>query len=870
MDSSVLARLSAALTGRYTLERELGRGGMATVWLARDLKHDRLVALKILRPELAAALGPERFLREITLTAGLDHPHILPLLDSGEAAGFLYYTMPYVAGESLRDRLSRERQLPMDDAVQIAREVADALGYAHGRGVVHRDVKPENILLAGGHARVADFGIARAIAAAVSDRLTETGIAVGTPAYMSPEQGAGSRELDGRSDLYSLGCVLYEMLGGETPYLGNTPQAILAKKLTEPAPRVSVLRETVPTAVEAALTKVLARTPADRFLTAAQFVGALRGATQARPTWRRLAGQPHVHAIAAVAALGALTLLGRGLLRGRGPGPHDVVIGRQIALTTDPGFEIDPVLSADGRFIAYTAGPLLHTQIHVRQVDGGRPVAVGDTGGPTQRWPRWSPDGQRLLYCAGRNVMVVAALGGTPRVVARATGRLWGADWSPDGRAIAFTAADSLYVVTLSDGAQRTLGGWSDLHSPTWSPMGDLIAFVSGNRAYVGENTYGNSAVSSILVTSAAGGAATAMTDGRALAVSPAWLADGQGLLFVSDRDGPRDVYTAPVGHLGKEGRPPARVTAGLRPHSITLSRDGRRLGYNQHATSANVWMLPMPAGRAASTSQATPVTRGSQVIETLTISADGRWLYYDSDRTGRPELYRIAAAGGEPEQLTDAPGGHFWPVLSPDGREVAFQSQRHGTRDLFMMPAEGGAVSVIWVAAGEDNGPQWFPDGRRIGFQHWGGDLPNGWYVTDRTGDGWSTPRRLADGPAEVTVWLAPDGHSLLLDADMNLETVSLVDGTTRPLYVVREPNDPQVRLPRYAPDGTIYFMGQVGTQRAIYAVTPGGTARQIVRFDDPYRQPIWSGFDTDGRRLFFTISEGHSDLWVADARVR
>jgi tetratricopeptide (TPR) repeat protein len=268
-------RLAAALAGRYTLERELGRGGMATVWLARDLKHDRPVALKVLRPELAQALGPERFLREVRITAGLNHPHILPLLDSGEADGVLYYVMPYVDGESLRDRLDREKQLPLEDALRIACEVADALNYAHSHDVVHRDVKPENILLESGHAVVADFGIARAVAVAGGDRLTETGIAMGTPPYMSPEQAAGSRDLDGRSDLYSLGCVLYEMLAGRPPFLGPTAESLIHQHLAAEPPRITGIRPTVPAHVAGALERALAKTAADRFNTVARFAEAI-------------------------------------------------------------------------------------------------------------------------------------------------------------------------------------------------------------------------------------------------------------------------------------------------------------------------------------------------------------------------------------------------------------------------------------------------------------------------------------------------------------------------------------------------------------------------------------------------------------------
>lgn len=268
-------RLKSALADRYEIEQELGAGGMATVYLARDLKHERRVAVKVLRPELAASIGVDRFLREIKIAANLNHPHILPLHDSGEADDSLFYVMPYVEGESLRDRLNREKQLPVDEALRITGEISDGLAHAHSLGIVHRDIKPENILFTAGHAVVSDFGIARAVSAAGAETLTETGLAVGTPAYMSPEQAAGDKDIDSRSDLYSLGCVLYEMLSGEAPYMAPTAQAIIAKKLSEPTPRISVVREAVPVSVEAALTKALSKTPADRFGTAQQLVDAL-------------------------------------------------------------------------------------------------------------------------------------------------------------------------------------------------------------------------------------------------------------------------------------------------------------------------------------------------------------------------------------------------------------------------------------------------------------------------------------------------------------------------------------------------------------------------------------------------------------------
>src|SRR5881397_2976235 len=286
--ADLLARLQAALAERYTIERELGRGGMATVYLARDLKHGRLVAIKVLRPEIAAALGPERFLREIEVAARLTHPHILALHDSGQTGGSLYYVMPYIEGESLRDRLEREGQLPLEDALRITREVASALGYAHDHDVVHRDIKPENILLSGGEAVVADFGIARALTQAGGTRLTETAIPVGTPAYMSPEQASGGGPIDGRSDVYSLGCVLYEMLVGEPPYTGPSAQVVIAKRFTDPVPSVRRLRDTIPPAIDGAVSKALGKAPADRFVTAAQFAEALTSSSAPAVRPRRL------------------------------------------------------------------------------------------------------------------------------------------------------------------------------------------------------------------------------------------------------------------------------------------------------------------------------------------------------------------------------------------------------------------------------------------------------------------------------------------------------------------------------------------------------------------------------------------------------
>ena len=324
-----LERLQSSVGAAYEIERELGRGGMATVYLARDLRHGRPVALKLLRPELAVALGSERFQREIHLAAGLQHPNILTVLDSGGSGTLLWFTMPFVEGESLRSHLDRERQLPVDEAVRIACEVADALSCAHGRGIVHRDIKPGNILLSGGHALVTDFGIAHSVDDNTADRLTESGMIVGTPAYMSPEQASGERNLDSRTDIYALGCVLYEMLAGEPPFTGPTAQSVVAKRLTDPVPAVSRVRDTVPAGVERALTRAMAKVPADRFASAADFADALRTGLSDRsgaPPRKRSGFRWPIAGAAALLLLAGVFYLKRGSGPGEPGGPIPLAV----------------------------------------------------------------------------------------------------------------------------------------------------------------------------------------------------------------------------------------------------------------------------------------------------------------------------------------------------------------------------------------------------------------------------------------------------------------------------------------------------------------------------------------------------------------
>jgi serine/threonine-protein kinase len=429
------AHLAATLGDRYRIERELGAGGMATVHLAHDLRHGRDVAVKVLHPDLAAALGAERFLAEIRTTARLQHPHILPLLDSGEAAGILYYVMPVVTGESLRQRLTRERQLPVDDAVRIAREVAGALDYAHRQGVVHRDIKPENILLHDGSALVADFGIALAVQQAGEQRLTQTGLSLGTPQYMSPEQAMGARAIDARSDIYSLAAVTYEMLTGEPPFTGATVQAVVAKVMSaEPQP-VTMTRRNVAPAVAAAVHRGLEKLPADRHGTAAEFSAALIGTTGVTATMtppRAVAhGRAWVPWAAAVVSLSALAFLaGR---ESTAPDESDAPGVVMATLLPDDeeewaGSGVHFALSADGRHVAIVSRRNLETELIIRSLDSLESRRLSNTRGAY--YPFWSPDGRALGFFADNQLKVVDVSTGAVRALcpaARPGGGSWGA-----------------------------------------------------------------------------------------------------------------------------------------------------------------------------------------------------------------------------------------------------------------------------------------------------------------------------------------------------------------------------------------------------------------------------------------------------------
>jgi serine/threonine-protein kinase len=490
------ASLSAALADRYRIERELGRGGMATVYLARDLKHNRPVALKVLAPDLARVLGPDRFLREISIAARLNHPHIMKLLDSGEADSALFYVMPFVEGESLRHRLNSERQLPVAEALQITREVADALGYAHSLGVIHRDIKPENILLEAGHAVVADFGIARAIDQAGGERITGTGMALGTPHYMSPEQAAGNRDLDGRSDQYSLGCVLYEMLAGQPPHSGPTVRSIIARRLSEKAPSVRLERDAVPPILDRALARALAPVPADRYPTTLQFAEDLARSASAQsepalagesrlPEPKRLVSRAGAAALAIVVVVAVGWLITRA---GRSP----VSPAAEAGLA--PGVAVMPFRAVGPDLEYWREGMMQLLSFNLDGVEGLRkidPVTVLNALKGHDRVRSGLEDALTVGRQVGASYVVtgsVVQLNGGIRLGAEVhdvnTGRS-GGSIQVDGHPDSVTAmVDQLTIALLGHGLLPGIGGSRpiNLSRSTTTSLPALKAYLEGER----------------------------------------------------------------------------------------------------------------------------------------------------------------------------------------------------------------------------------------------------------------------------------------------------------------------------------------------------------------------------------------------------
>jgi eukaryotic-like serine/threonine-protein kinase len=683
--------LATALGDRYRIERELGAGGMATVWLAHDLRHDRKVAVKVMRPELAAVIGAERFLAEIKTTANLQHPHILPLHDSGEAGGTVFYVMPFVEGESLRDRLIRERQLPIADAVRIATEVASALDYAHRHGVVHRDIKPENILLHDGRALVADFGIALAVSSAGGSRMTETGMSLGTPYYMSPEQAMGEREITAKSDVYALGATLYEMLIGEPPFTGPSAQAIIARVVTEEPRPLTVQRKTIPQHVAAAVQIALAKLPADRFATAAQFAEALEKPGLTVPVarthallvpddrrWRRYFW------VAAAVALAAVSLAVWGWTRARRASVRPAE-WQYVSLSDSGSFtpnDIPFALSPDGAAFVYRDGRQ-NGLLWIKRRGTLDPVPLAGT--ERARTPVFSPDGNWIAFVADRQLKKVRALGGPIVSLAdSAAGDFGGTAWLDDGtilyvtpnfqelRRVSATGGPSTLTLrldsTLSGGG---IGGPMPLPGARGVFYQWCTATCLNMRVHVVDLRTGKQ---KILLENAA--EAWYLPSGYVLYVRR----DGVGLAAPFDLD--RLEVTGPAVPV-------------LERVQVTPS------GYAQLAWSQSGSLAYVTGTGKTSDDIMVRIKRDGSVSP-----IDSTWYGQFNALALSPDGRRLAVSAG----VADATGGNIWikqldhgpftrltfggaerrPIWSPDGRTVAFLHDSGATTVLYARPADG------------------------------------------------------------------------------------------------------------------------------------------------------------------------------------
>lgn len=811
LSAAHLTGLATALAGRYRLDRELGVGGMATVWLAEDVRHRRRVAVKVLHPELSAVLGPERFLKEIELTARLQHPHILPLFDSGSVDGLLYYVMPYVEGETLRARLERERQLPVDDALHIAGEIADALDYAHRHGVVHRDVKPENVLLHDGHVVVADFGIALAVEQAGGQRMTQTGLSLGTPQYMSPEQATGERHVDARSDIYTLGVVLYEMLAGAPPFTGANAQAIIARVLTERPRPLHEQRDTVPAHVEQAIDRALARLAADRYATAREFADALRepiaaaGTTGiAAATRTRSSRWPAVATAAAVALTGVAALAGW-LLGRRTTVPAERVV--RFTLTLPAGtrassaFGSPATISPDGQLIAYIGAPVADGEIWLRRLDEeqGRPVA----GSNDAFAPRFSPDGRWVLWFNSSRLTWLKAPveGGPPTPVARTLGPVSLAWYRTDSVVFAPQGLDGdghLYATSLAggrparflrdDSAAISTGQWD----PAAAPDGRTVFFVSHRQ------------------------------DG-------ATSRDELAYTTLDDRR----VHPIPV---------PARGVLGYAAGAVVyVQDDGSIMGLPFDLRGHRMLGAPLATGEA---------TRLDAYGAMASLSPRGDLVHRGDTANARAILI---GGGTPPTDLAIRAKQIAFPRFAPDGRRLAL-SLLTGTRtDVWIYTLASGSLDRLTTAGTDNERAEWSPDGQWVLYRSNRSGVQAIWR---QRADGSGTAEQISprsDLPANEGV-ISPDGHTLLYRVDdtrraRDVYTVSLDGADRAPRPVLATEFDEFA--PRFSPDGRwIAYVSNESGRDEVYVRGVAGAGGRTLVSEGGGEEPLWS---RDGQRVFY-----------------
>ncbi len=793
--------LREALADRYAVERLIGRGGMATVYLARDLKHERRVALKVLDRELGAVLGVERFLGEIRVTANLQHPNILPLFDSGEANGLLFYVTPYVDGESLRERLSRERQLPVDEAVRLAVGVASALQYAHRQGVIHRDLKPDNILLQEGQPLLADFGIALAVSNAGGHRVTQTGLSLGTPQYMSPEQATADQYVDGRSDIYSLGAVLYEMLTGEPPHTGSTAQAIIARVVTERPRPVRATRESVPPYVAAAVERALAKIPADRFASAQDFAEALqgRGSTLVLPAYpapdgARRSRDPVRYALGALAL--AATLVAGVLWRTRPvPMPHSPVrFTLDIAAGEAPaeGFGSTYAVSPDGRQIVYSGRSGNATVLYVRPVDQLTATPIVGTEGATHA--AFSADGRWLAFITRNELRKIPTAGGTPSTIATGIRRTLGLAWIGSDR-LAFFANGALMAVPATGGTPVSLvpASGDERVGRAWplSLGGDAVVFSQWMRD--------STASAQLMLADIARGS-----------VTPLGLAGATPLGVIEGEL----IYGAPTGTL----------------MAVPLDRKRNTVIGEAVPVLDGVLTAPINAVRAA-------------------LSANGTLLYVRGTRDR--EVVEIGPTG-EITPLPMRPGSYAHPRLSPDGKRLAVVMEVQGGNELRIFDIATGASTTL-AQAQRISPPTWGREGRTVMYGVSTRDSVTLWR---RVVDASAPAERVAErhglfGPSVIS----PDGRWILYgraprgdNEPGGLWYASLGADTTATLLV--QSNGSPITA-RFSADGArVAYASDESGQMQVYVRDFPGPGGAVQVSPDGGIQPVWSG---DGNRLFY-----------------